>query len=297
MADHSSQPISVSVIIPVFNTEDYLSDCLDSVLDQSLSDIEILCVNDGSTDNSALILAKYANLDERITIINKPNGGLSSARNTGLDRAQGKYIVFLDSDDMIKPQTLESCFTTCENGGLQAIFFDAEALYETINLFEQHPHYCTYYQRSDDYPAVLGGRELFVHLIEKNEFRSSVDLAMISRAFIESNGLRFVEGIYYEDNIFMFQLMAADPKSKKISDRYYVRRVRGGSIMSMEYTKQHLDSAKYVYKFLSEHIEYNARFWPQEFVAAGYCLIEVLKKQYTTVYDSFSARVTQKNGQ
>lgn len=100
----------VSVIVPVYNVEKYLARCLDSLVAQTLEDIEIICVNDGSTDNSADILAKYAEKDERITVITQSNAGLSNARNAGIDIATGDYIGFLDSDDFIEKDFYEKLY-------------------------------------------------------------------------------------------------------------------------------------------------------------------------------------------
>jgi glycosyltransferase involved in cell wall biosynthesis len=109
----------ISVIIPIYNTESYLSRCLKSVCSQTLSDIEIICINDGSTDKSAGIIKKFAEKDKRIKVITQPNKGLSAARNIGLDSCQGDYIFFLDADDYLQPQALEifyktACKSNCE---------------------------------------------------------------------------------------------------------------------------------------------------------------------------------------
>lgn len=104
----------VSVIIPVYNVEQYLRECLDSVVNQTLKDIEIICVNDGSPDNSLAILEEYAAKDERIKIINKENGGLSSARNCAIPLAQGEYIGFVDSDDWIDLDFYEKLYNTAK---------------------------------------------------------------------------------------------------------------------------------------------------------------------------------------
>lgn len=101
-----SSPL-VSVIIPVYNSELYLEACIESVIGQSYSTLEIIIVNDGSTDDSFTIMEKYAKLDERIIIINKRNGGLPSARKSGIDIAKGKYIQHLDSDDVLLPGAVE----------------------------------------------------------------------------------------------------------------------------------------------------------------------------------------------
>ena len=92
----------VSVIIPVYNVEKYLERCLDSVINQSFTDIEIICVNDGSTDNSLEILKYYEQMDDRVIVIDKENQGLSETRNLGINISNGKYITFIDSDDWIK---------------------------------------------------------------------------------------------------------------------------------------------------------------------------------------------------
>ena len=90
----------VSVIIPIYNVEDYIEECLVSVLNQTLKEIEIICVDDGTKDSSMEIVERYAKEDDRIVIIHRENGGLSAARNTGLEAATGEYVYFLDSDDL-----------------------------------------------------------------------------------------------------------------------------------------------------------------------------------------------------
>jgi glycosyltransferase involved in cell wall biosynthesis len=97
----------VSLVIPVYNVEKLLKRCLDSVLGQTFADFEVICVNDGSPDNSLEILEQYSNSDKRIKVITQENKGLSGARNTGIENADGEYICFLDSDDIIHPQYLE----------------------------------------------------------------------------------------------------------------------------------------------------------------------------------------------
>ena len=104
----------ISVIIPVYNVSEYLPTCLDSVINQTYKNLEIICVNDGSPDNSAEILFEYAKKDSRIKIITQDNQGVSAARNNGLKQASGKYIYFLDSDDYIHPQMLERLYIAAE---------------------------------------------------------------------------------------------------------------------------------------------------------------------------------------
>ena len=102
--------INISVIIPVYNAEEYLSECLKSIIGQSLREIEIICVNDGSTDRSLSILQYYAGIDKRVQVINQDNHGAGAARNTGMAVAKGKYLAFLDADDLYLPGALETCY-------------------------------------------------------------------------------------------------------------------------------------------------------------------------------------------
>lgn len=122
----------VSVLIPVYNVEKYLERCLDSIIYQTLTDIEIICVDDGSTDNSAKILKKYAELDNRIIIITKKNGGLPSARNAALDRASGKYIGFVDSDDYVEATMYETLVNAAEKNQSDIVICGA-------NIFPENP--------------------------------------------------------------------------------------------------------------------------------------------------------------
>ncbi len=104
----------ISIIVPVYNVENYLKKCLDSIVNQTFKDIEIILINDGSTDNSLNICKEYAKKDHRIRLINKPNGGLSSARNVGIDLSTGEYLGFVDSDDWIALNMYEKLYNLCK---------------------------------------------------------------------------------------------------------------------------------------------------------------------------------------
>ena len=108
--------IKVSIVIPVYNVEKYLEECIESAIKQSLNDIEIICINDGSTDSSLEILKKYEKKYSNIIVISQENKGLSASRNVGIRKAKGKYIYFLDSDDFIDTNSMELCYKECESG-------------------------------------------------------------------------------------------------------------------------------------------------------------------------------------
>ena len=122
--------MKVSVVLPVYNVGPYLEEALDSLCQQTLSDFEIIAVNDGSTDNSLEILERYMVIDKRIRCYTQENKGLSSARNTGLSFCTGEYIYFMDSDDIINAETLQTCYETAKDKHADLCIFDAEIFYE-----------------------------------------------------------------------------------------------------------------------------------------------------------------------
>ena len=235
----------VSIIIPVYNVEQYLSECLDSVVNQTLVNIEIICVNDGSTDCSDEILERYARKDNRITVINQKNGGLSAARNKGLDYAKGEYIYFLDSDDFIEFDALESLTARADEMHLDILFFDADAVFESKKWKKEKIIYSTYYKRKHTYKKIYSGIELFQKMSKNNEYRSSPCLMLLKSDFLRAFDIRFVEGIIHEDNIFTFSCVCAAAKASHISNCYYHRRVRESSIMTKPETAENLKGYLY----------------------------------------------------
>lgn len=119
----------ISIIIPVYNVEKYLRRCLDSVLNQTFQDWQAICVNDGSPDSSAKILEEYAKKDSRFVVVTKENGGLSDARNAGLPHAMGEYIMYLDSDDFIHPQTMEIAYYMAKRDNSDIVSFTYDRIY------------------------------------------------------------------------------------------------------------------------------------------------------------------------
>ncbi|MDO4854820.1 MAG: glycosyltransferase [Coriobacteriia bacterium] len=134
-SSHQSEQPLISVIIPVYNTEKYLAATLDSVLCQTLTNIEVICVNDGSADNSLAILKDYANKDSRIVIIDQENQGAGAARNAGLKKVTGKYCLFVDSDDFLGPSALETVYKTAENNTVDVVIFGLNAFNENTGDF------------------------------------------------------------------------------------------------------------------------------------------------------------------
>ena len=222
----------VSVIIPVYNVEKYLRECLDSIVNQTLGEIEIICVNDGSTDNSLEILREYGERDSRITIISQENRGISSARNHGAEVAAGEYFYFMDGDDILERDALSKLYKLSEEKALDVLYFDGESFFETEELRETKKNYITYYTRKGDYSRVMTGPQMLHEMILADEYRSSLCLQFISSIHYRQENLRFEEGITGEDNIFTFQCIMPAHRVYHTKEVFFHRRVRGNSVMT-----------------------------------------------------------------
>lgn len=223
----------ISVIIPVYNVEKYLAECLASVTGQTLREIEIICVNDGSLDRSREILVEYAEQDVRICILDKPNGGLSSARNMGLKAAQGRYILFLDSDDFLKSEdVLYTLYQKAETEELEQLFFDAEVLFESEEIRKNNLNYINYYKRKNNYTETVSGKELFCKLQSNWDFKPNVCMQLFSREFLHNKSLQFCENILHEDEVFTIECATFSRRAAYINKIGLIRRIRGNSIMT-----------------------------------------------------------------
>lgn len=224
---------AVSVIIPLYNVEAYVGQCLDSVVNQTLKSVEIICVDDGSQDRSAEIAEEYRKKYPNVKLIRKENGGLSSARNAGLDAAQGRYVYFLDSDDYIEPETLEELCARADQDELDIVYFNTYLFFENDQIREKNQNYVDYYTRKGSYRKVLSGQAMFAAMRKNREFLPSVCLQMFRRELIEDHGLRFYNGIIHEDNLFSFQCMILARRADYCKKSYYHRRMHGDSIMTV----------------------------------------------------------------
>lgn len=225
------EDVKVSVVIPVYNVQEYLLDCLDSVCSQSLTDIEIIAVNDGSTDSSRDLLLSYQKREPRLTILEQKNAGLSMARNNGQLLSRGKYIYFLDSDDIISQTALEELYNRAENDKLDVLFFDAVTFFDN-GIENNHQGYANYYERCNEYCIPRNGIQLLCDMQKNNEYRPSVPLQFINREFYRKNHLSFNPGLLYEDNLFTFKELLVAERSAHIKKKYYKRRLRSESIIT-----------------------------------------------------------------
>lgn len=214
----------ISVIIPVYNVEKYLRECIDSVCNQTFKDIEIICVDDGSDDSSLEILKEYEVKDKRFKIFENSHEGPSSARNTGLDNAEGKYIYFMDSDDFIEHDTLEKLYNTAEKNDTDMVIF------KLINLDDD---------TMERYPSTYYDMDYFIR-IENRVFKYDDVLEYIYKIPVSLPGkfyksellsdIRFEMGIIFEDNPFFVESLFKSERIYFLNEYLYIRRVRPKSI-------------------------------------------------------------------
>ncbi len=226
----SGGSVKISVIIPVYNTEKYVEECVNSVINNTLKDIEIICINDGSTDNSLAVLNSLKEKDSRITVIDKENGGLSDTRNRGIEIARGEYISFIDSDDYIHPKTYEYLYKTAKEKNLEQLYFSAKTFFDSENVFERFSHFDELYKRSADYSKVATGRQMFIKMSNNSEFRPSACMLISSRDFLNRFNLRFEKGLLHEDNLFIIQCLTYAKRVSYENVNLYFRRMRSDSI-------------------------------------------------------------------
>lgn len=223
--------VKVSIIIPVYNVEAYLRECLDSVIEQSFREFEIICINDGSTDKSKIILEEYALLDTRIKIVDYPkNKGLSYARNKGLKIAKGKYIYFFDSDDILIKTAIENLYNIAEQNAVDGLLFDTKSIFENETLSQMFSKYKD--ARTFFYDGIFQGDDLFNQLKKNGDFDTAVWRQFWSKSFLNDNHIFFYEGILHEDHLFTLQAIFLAKKIKCVNESYHIYRRRVNSIMS-----------------------------------------------------------------
>ena len=232
--DHREKNIvpDVSVIVPVYNVAPYLRQCLDSLKKQTLKSIEIICVNDGSTDNSFEILCEYAEQDKRFVVCTQKNSGLSATRNVATKQARGNYLYFMDSDDLLDLAALEELAGEAKRQDLEVLYCDGVCFSESEDCQEQYESNKNYYIRKHHYAGIWRGKDLMAAMLKNEEYRVQVSLQLIKRTYYEHNGLSFYEGIVHEDNIFNYQCMLNAERTGYIPRQFFYRRYRAGSIMT-----------------------------------------------------------------
>ena len=220
----------ISVIIPIFNSELYLKECLDSVCNQTFRNLEIICINDGSSDNSLSILHEYGKQDTRIKIIDQKNGGPGMARNVGLNNSNGKYIYFMDSDDFLELNALEDLYSIAEEKNLDILLFKLCSFYDKTYEKFKNPYYEMGFLNKYFKNKIFNYRDL-------DEKVFSIPASPPGKFYKKEliSDIQFPEGIIFEDNPFFIEAILKADKVYFYEEYLYNRRIRDDSITTSNF--------------------------------------------------------------
>lgn len=241
--------IKTSVIIPVYNTEQYLETCVESVLAQIQREIEIILVDDGSTDGSGQMIREYEKKYPCVKAVFQENQKLGAARNAGVAQASGKYLYFLDSDDYIDETLLEKCYQESEKEQLDFVMFDSEVFVE-----EQGAEGLREGSADEKYDRsgigirdrVYTGIEFWEQFFSSKGIYSNAYLMYINTDFFRGNELFFEQGVFYEDMDWMVRLYSCAERIAYIPQKLHYRRIHTGSIMTVSYNDVHMESSLFM---------------------------------------------------
>lgn len=221
-----------SIVVPVYNVELYLAECLDSILNQDFCSMEVICVEDCSTDKSLQVLRKYEERDRIRVIRHEKNKGLSEARNTGINHAKGEYILFVDSDDVLAHNAIAKLYDVIKEQQFDVVYFDYRKFVKIENGYEEvlHPH--PYYTNE-----ICDGKKYFCQSVAHGKLDSVVWRQLFRRNFLIDNNLSFKEGILHEDELFSFKASMKAKKIRNLDEVLYYYRQRQNSIMNVKNEK------------------------------------------------------------
>ena len=224
--------VKVSVIIPVFNEEKYIGQCLDSVINQTLTDIEIICVDDGSDDNSLSILYDYQKKDNRIKVISQENRGLSTTRNVALKQVTGDYVAFVDADDYLNPTTLDELYKV-------SVIYDVDFTISKLLNFDNKTGNIktTPYYEMEYLKRLVGTRIFNFEDVKDKIFEMCVTAPgkLFKKEFIMQ--FKFEDGLLFEDNLFFIKCMLSADRVYFYDSYVYNRRLHDSSITSSYFSK------------------------------------------------------------
>lgn len=243
----------VSIIIPIYNTQDYLEVCLNSVIEQSYSNIEIILINDGSTDHSVKICEKFAQNDPRVKLYNQKNMGQAAARNLGNEIAKGEYILYVDSDDVIANNHVERLLTIARE--MEADIVQCEYVKFRKNIISPK-------NKTELIKSYLPTKALEEFCYQRT-FNASPCGKLIQRSLLEN--IKFPVGMGYEDLAIIYQLLGRGKKIVYTNEVLYFYRQHASSTMHAAFSKKKIDRIRIAYKLK----EYMNSFYPENSVAVN----------------------------
>lgn len=230
--------IKVSVILPVYNVAPYLDKAFDSLLQQSLKEMEIIAVDDGSTDKSWEVIEKYCRQDSRIIAFRQENQGQSVARNEALKHAAGQYIYMMDSDDVLSgPDVLQTCYECAECHKADFVFFDRDLFVDEMTSVASPMHSTQYAEENRKYD----GEELMNLMLDTSTYNCVVWLLFIRREHLNRVALSFFPGIIHEDELFTTELMLSSHSIYCLKQSFVKHRVWPSSTIGKKYTRRNMD--------------------------------------------------------
>ncbi len=278
---------SVSIIIPIYNAEKYIKKCLDSICNQTLNNVEIICVNDGSTDNSLKILNKYASKDNRIKVISTINNGQGSARNIGLNEAKGEYIGFVDADDWVTSNAFELLYNKAKSFDLDMVFFQMVNYIENTKKFIETD---LYNHKCFDNHGITESSIFNSH--NTKEFLFEIPVCPVSklykRSFLNSNNIRFPEKMLFEDNEMFYRTYFKCGRTGFLKRKLYFRRRHEGSV-TQTFDKSKFDIIYAANSVLDLFIKENKYLqYKQDLINHSFLMVmEWFKKSYLYIKQEF----------
>lgn len=224
----------ISVVVPIYNVEKYLKKCIDSIVYQTYRNLEIILCDDGSTDSCSQICDKYAEMDSRVKVIHKKNGGLSDARNVGIESSTGKYILFIDSDDFIDENMIFYLYDALIKNQADMACCQRQEVDENGRKLKSNKEYNTF---------IVNENEECMRELLKNP---QMDTVAWGKLYIRSmfKDVRYPVGKHHEDVFTTYKLIAQCQKIFVGEEKYYYYRIRTDSIMTSTFNKKHMDSIK-----------------------------------------------------
>ena len=259
--------IIISIVIPVYNMEKYLRECLESVCNQTFNNIEIIIVNDGSIDNSKIIIEEYLEKDSRIVFIDKENTGLSDSRNIGLKNARGKYILFLDSDDYLNKNCCKTLYNEMEQENIDLLRLNYNIIYKD-EFIKKNISYKKMGKK------IFRLNEYIKNMNKKNLYNFNVWSYLFKKEIIENNCIKFDKELHIgEDDIFTIEYLNYCQKIKVLDKNLYFYRIREGSSTNTASLLKIRNLILVLEKMKKVLINTNISYENQEYILQRYCAI------------------------
>ena len=250
MVEMTTYCMELSIIIPVYNSSKFLRECLDSILKQDSYEYEIICVDDGSEDNSLDILHEYEKLFYNYKIIKQEHRGLAAARNNGIKVSCGEYIYFVDSDDIVGDNFINNALMRAKNEKLDVLMFSFENFATDNVTYRKYEERILKIKRTEAPDIILSGIKMMKYLFERNEYYPMVWIQIAKRSLLLDKQIMFYEGFVFEDMLYTFRLLWHSKRVRSITDVGYKKRIHEESICGRPENIHNVESLWHNYKKL-----------------------------------------------